>query len=118
MMETPDLLPNRLNFDAVVFCNCTMKELQWMAIGSLTLCILVLGICMKLIINMFLVGVAFAFPISVGITWMIAAWFQRVKQGRPKGYLKQRLLLWGEDKGFMPAIYVHRSGKWSVGRML
>ena len=114
--ETPDLLPNRLNFDAIVFCGCTMAELQAIGIFSLASSIIVFGTLMKILINIFMVGVAIAFPISIGISWMIASYFQRVKQGRPKGYLKQSILVWLDDKHLVPSIYVRRSGKWSVGR--
>ena len=115
-MQQPDLLPNRLNFDAVVFCGCTMKEIQTIAIISLTLCILVLGFLTKLLFNMFLVGMGLAFPVGVGITWLVAHLFQQLKQGKPKGYIKQRFILWCEDNKFIAPIYLRRSGKWSVGR--
>jgi len=117
-MDVPDLLPNRLNFDAIVFCGCTMKEMQVIALTSLTFCIVVFGSLMKLLINMFLVGVGIAFPLSVGLSWLIALFFQKAKQGKPKGFVKQTLLLWCEDKGLLAPIYIRRSGHWSVGRTL
>jgi conjugative transfer region protein (TIGR03750 family) len=117
-METPDLLPNRLNFDAIVFCGCTMKEMQVIAISCISLCVVTLGFLTKLLFNMFLIGVGLAFPIGVGVTWSVAMLFQRAKQGKPKGYIKQWLLLWCEDKRLLPAIYLRRSGKWSVGRFI
>jgi len=117
-MEKPDLLPNRLNFDAVVFCGCTMKEMQVIAMVSLSVCITVLGFLTLFLFNMFLVGVGLAFPIGVGVSWVIAHVFQQAKQGKPKGYVKQRLILWAEDNHFMSDIYLRRSGKWSVGRRI
>jgi len=115
-METLDLLPNRLNYDAIVFCGCTMKEMQVIAISCLVFCILVLGFLSKMLINMFLIGTGLAFPVGVGLSWGVAGVVQRIKHGKPKGYLKQKFLLWCEDRGIMPAIYVRRSGCWSVGR--
>lgn len=117
-MEMPDLLPNRLNFDAVVFAGCTMKEMQAIGIFSLITCILILGSLAKLLINMFLIGVGLAFPVAVGMSWGIAMIFQRAKQGKPKGYLKQRITLLLEDYYLISPIYLRRSGKWSVGRFI
>lgn len=115
-MQTPDLLPNRLNFDAVIFCGCTMKEMQVIAISCLAFCIITMGFLTKLLINMFLIGTGLAFPVGIGMSWGVALFAQRIKHGKPKGYMKQRFLLWCEDRGFVSAIYVRRSGKWSVGR--
>lgn len=115
-MKQPDLLANRLNFDAVVFCGCSMKEMQVMGIVSLLSCIFILGSLMKCFINLFLVGVGLAFPAAVGVTWILAHIFQKAKQGKPKGYWKQRFLLLLEDMGMMPPLYIRRSGYWSVGR--
>ncbi len=112
----PDLLAHRLNFDAVVFCGCTMKEMQAIAIVSLTLSSIVLGVLTKLLINMLLIGVGIAFPVAVGMTWSTAHVLQKIKQGKPPGYLKQVFLLQCERLGIMSAIYITRSGKWSVGR--
>lgn len=118
MTEMPDILPNRLNFDAIVFCGCTMKEMQVIAIFSLVTCIFLFGSFTKALFDMFLIGTGLAFPAAVGMSWGIALVFQRTKQGKPKGYLKQRILLCLEDYGLMPAIYIRRSGKWSVGRTI
>ncbi len=115
-IEAPDVLATRLNFDAIVFCGCTMKEMQVIGIVSLVFCILALGSLMKMLINLLLIGVGLAFPAAVGLTWVMAHLFQRIKQGKPKGYWKQWLLLVVDDIGLMPALYVRRSGYWSVGR--
>lgn len=114
----PDLLPNRLNFDAIVFCGCTMKEMQVIVFISLSFCILTLGFLTKCLFNMFLVGTGLAFPAGVGLSWVIALFIQRIKQGKPKGYMKQRFLLWCEDMGILSPVYIRRSGKWSVGRFI
>ena len=115
-METPDLLSNRLNFDAIVFCGCTMKEMQSIAITCLSVCIVLLSLLTKLAFNMLLIGVGVSFPVGVGVTWSVAMVFQRFKQGRPKGFVKQRLLLWLEDKRIQTSPFVRRSGKWSIGK--
>ena len=116
MQDTPDLLAHRLNFDVIVFAGCTMKEMQAIALTSLTLCILVLGFFTKIMLNMFLVGVGLAFPIAVGMSWGVALVFQKIKQGKPKGYVKQQILIWCADHQLIPPIYIKRTGKWSIGR--
>jgi conjugative transfer region protein (TIGR03750 family) len=118
MMEIPDLLPSRLNFDAVVFCGCTMKEMQLIALISLIVCILFLGLLSKLLIHMFLIGMGLAFPTAVGMSWGLALIFQRAKQGKPKGYVKQCVLLGLEKYKLIAPVYCRVSGKWSVGRYL
>lgn len=117
-MKVPDMLPTRLNFDAVVFCGCTMKEMQVLGISSLISSVVILGFVMKLLTGMFLIGVAFAFPITVVATWMGALVLQRLKQGKPKGYLKQAHLLWRERRGLGKSPFTTRSGKWSTWRYL
>lgn len=116
MQETSDLLAQRLNFDPAVFCGCTMKEMQIIGVNSLIICILLLGLLTKCILDMFMVGVGLAFPLAVGMSWGMALMLQQAKYGKPKGHVKQRFLLWCEDKGLTPAIYTRRSGRWSVGR--
>jgi conjugative transfer region protein (TIGR03750 family) len=113
----PDLLPHRLNFDAIVFCGCTMKEMQTIATICLTICILFLGLFTKWLLNMFLLGVGLSFPVAVGLTWCIAQVLQKYKQGKPKGYVKQKLMLWFEDLGLWQTPYVRRSGAWSIGKI-
>jgi conjugative transfer region protein (TIGR03750 family) len=71
---------------------------------------------MSMLIHLFLIGVGLAFPAAVGLSWVVAHLFQRIKQGKPKGYWKQRILLVVDDIGLMPALYVRRSGYWSIGR--
>jgi conjugative transfer region protein (TIGR03750 family) len=118
LSDNPDLLGHRLNFDPIIFCGCTLREMQVMGFSYLVICILMLGILFKCLINLFLVGVGLAFPVAVGLTWMIAQLFQRVKQGKPKGYWKQKCLLFLQNHKLLPEIYVCRSGYWSAGRNL
>jgi conjugative transfer region protein (TIGR03750 family) len=118
MEPQDDFLPNRLNFDAIIFCGCTFKEMQVIAISSLISCMVILGLLAKLLIGMLMVGIGFAFPASVGVSWFIAMIFQKAKQGKPKGYVKQKFNLWLEDKGIAKSLYTRRTGKWSVGRYL
>lgn len=113
-----DFLPNRLNFDAIVFAGCTMQELQIITISNLVINIILFGSITKLLFGMFLVGMGIAFPTTVGTTWCIAKILQRLKQGKPKGYVKQSILLWCENKGFLQTPFIRRSGKWTVGRFV
>ncbi|HEX4044064.1 MAG TPA: DUF3487 family protein [Gammaproteobacteria bacterium] len=114
--DETDLLAHRLNFDAVVFCGCTMKEMQTIVLISLGISIMILGLFTKILMNMFLVGVGLAFPLAVLESWGLALFFQKLKQGKPKGHVKQCFLLWCEDHGLIRPIYLRRSGKWSIGR--
>jgi conjugative transfer region protein (TIGR03750 family) len=114
----PDLLGHRLNFDPIIFAGCTLKEMQVIGCINLFICILGLGVAMKCLINLFLVGVGLAFPCAVGLTWMVAHSLQRIKQGKPNGYWKQKALWFLQNHGLLPEIYVCRSGYWSVGRNL
>ncbi len=117
-MDLPDILPNRLNFDAVVFCGCSMKEMQVIAFVSLIVCILFFGTILKLITHMFMIGVGLAFPAAVGMSWCLALLFQKAKYGKPKGFVKQGILLWLEDNHLISPVYIRHHGKWSVGRRL
>ena len=117
-MDIPDILPNRLNFDAAVFCGCSMKEMQVIAFISLIVCILFLGIATKLITHMFLIGVGLAFPAAVGMSWCLALLFQKAKYGKPKGFVKQHILLWLQDNRLLSPVYIRHSGKWFIGRLL
>ncbi len=118
MIEKDDFLPNRLNFDAIIFSGCTFKEIQVIAIVSLLFCMFVLGCLTELLFGMILIGVGLAFPVSGGLSWMIALILQKAKQGKPKGYLKQKIYLFFEDRGLLKTPYVRYSGKWSIGRYL
>lgn len=116
--EMPDLLPNRLNFDTIIFSGCTMKELQIFAIVSLISCMLILGFLTKCFFNMVLIGVGLAFPTAIGVAWFMAVIFQKAKQGKPKGYVKQAFLIYCEATGIYKSPYTRRSGKWSLGRRI
>jgi len=113
-----DLLPTRLNFDAIVFMGCTRKELIWLSLSSIISCALILGVLTKLMFGMLLVGVGLSFPVAVGVTCFGALTLQRLKQGKPKGYLKQSLLIRLERNGIQKSPFVTRSGKWSTERFL
>lgn len=118
MRSFEDFLPNRLNFDAIIFCGCTFKEMQVIAIVSLITTMVVLGFLTEWLIGMLMVGVGLAFPVSVGVAWTIAMIFQKAKQGKPKGYVKQKLYLWLEYKGLLKTPYIRYHGPWSIGRYL
>ena len=117
-MELPDLLPNRLNADAVVFMGCTMKELQWIVIGTLVASVTILGTLAAVFLDMFMVGAALSFPVTVAFTWIFAKFLQRLKQGRPKGYLKQRMWRFLVDVMGAESPYVRREGRWTLGKSL
>lgn len=115
--ELPDLLPNRLNDDAIAYLGCTLKEIQTMAIFNLIFSIIVLGFLCKALLGLFLVGMGFAFPATIGLTLLMMKGLQKAKQGKPRGYVKQTFLLWCEQKGICQTPYIRYSGQWSIGRL-
>ena len=115
--ELPDILASRLNFDVIAFRGNTRQEMIMISLISLFLTVLVLGTLAKLFIGMFLVGVGLSFPTAVPVGWGLATAMQKLKDGKPKGYIKQRLLLWLEDQGIKQSVFIRYSGKWSVIRL-
>ena len=115
-MNVPDLLPTRLNHDTIIFMGCSAKELQWIALFSLVLCMVLLSVLTQLLFGMFLVGVGFAFPSAVVVSCFFGSLLQRAKLGKPKGYVKQLFLIECEKLGLSTSVYIRRSGTWSLGR--
>lgn len=114
--DLPDLLPNRLNDNAVAYLGCTLKEIQLMAAINLVISILLLGFLFKLWLGLFLVGMGLAFPATIGLTIIMMRILQKAKQGRPRGYVKQSFLIRCEQLGIYKTPYIRYSGKWSIGR--
>ena len=114
--DVPDILASRLNFDVIVFRGNTRKEMIVIALVSLGFSVLVLGMLAKMLIGMFMVGVGLSFPAAIPVGWMFATVMQKLKDGRPKGYVKQQFQLWLDDQGIKPSPFVRYSGKWSVRR--
>lgn len=114
---TPDILASRLNFDVIVFRGNTRQEMMFIGILSLVITIFVLGSAMKLLLGMFLVGLGLSFPAAIPVGWCMASIMQKLKSGKPKGYVKQQFLLWLDRKGIKSAPYIDYSGKWMVRRV-
>lgn len=112
----PDILPNRLNFDAVVFCGCTMKEMQTIALVSLISCMVGCSLLAKIFFGLFLIGVGLAFPMTVAMSWCLALVLQRYKQGKPPGFTKQQAIMTLSRYGLAKSPYITDSIKWSLGR--
>lgn len=114
--NTPDILASRLNFDVIAFRGNTRKEMIVIGLVSLTVTVLILGTLTKLLFGLFLVGLGLSFPVAIPIGWAFATLMQKLKDGKPKGYVKQQFLLWLDSQGIKPAPFIRYSGKWSVRR--
>lgn len=114
--EMPDILASRLNFDVIAFRGNTRKEMIVIALISLALTVVMLGTIAKCLIGMFLVGVGLSFPAAIPVGWIFATIMQNLKDGKPKGYIKQQFQLWLEDQGIQSSPFIRYSGKWSVRR--
>lgn len=114
--DTPDILASRLNFDVVAFRGNTRQEMMIIGLVSLAVTVLVLGTLAKLFIGMFLVGLGVSFPAAIPIGWLLATIMQKLKDGKPKGYVKQQFLLWLDKQGIKPAPFIRYTGKWHVRR--
>ena len=117
-MDEYDLIPNRLNFDAIVFHSCTMKEIQAVVFISLISSIALFGTLFEWWFGLFLAGMGLAFPATVALTWLITRFIQKLKQGKPKGWVKQKRALLLEDWGVKSSPYIRYSGYWTVGGRL
>lgn len=115
--DTPDILASRLNFDVVSFRGNTRKEMMLIGIVSLILTVLVFGTLTKLFLGLFLVGLGFSFPAAIPVGWLIATVMQKLKDGKPKGYVKQRFLLWLDAQGIKSSPFIRYEGKWFVRRI-
>ncbi len=116
--ELPDILASRLNFDVIAFRGNTRQEMIVIGLISLGLTSLTLASLTKIFLGMLLVGVGLSFPLSIPVGWAFATIMQKFKDGKPKGYVKQRFLLWCENQGIRQSPYIRHSGKWSVRRFL
>ena len=114
--DTPDILASRLNFDVIAFRGNTRKEMMVIGLVSLAVTVLVLGTLAKLLIGMFLVGLGLSFPAAIPVGWAFATLMQKLKDGKPKGYVKQQFQLWLDDQDIKPSPFIRYSGKWSVRR--
>lgn len=114
--DLPDVLPNRLNDNAVAYLGCTLKEIQRLAMMNLVLSIVLLGFLFKVWLGLFLVGMGFAFPATIGLTMVMMKGLQKAKQGKPRGFVKQTFLLWCEQRGIYQSPFIRHDGKWSIGR--
>ena len=115
-LEPPDILASRLNVDVVAFRGNTRKEMMVIGIVSLVITILLLGTLAKLLIGFFLVGLGLSFPAAIPVGWVVATVMQKIKEGKPRGYVKQQCLLWLDTQGVRASPFVRYSGKWSVRR--
>lgn len=114
--DPPDILASRLNFDVIVFRGNTRQEMIVIGVTSLLVTLAILGILAKLLLNMFLIGLGLSFPAAIPVGWLMATIMQSYKDGKPKGYVKQQLLLWLDEQGLKSSPFIRREGNWSVRR--
>ena len=111
-----DILASRLNFDVIVFRGNTRKEMILIALISLSITALLLGILSKLLIGMFMIGVGVSFPAAIPVGWGFATLMQKLKSGKPKGYVKQQFQLWLDHQGIKQSPFIKYCGYWSIHR--
>lgn len=116
--EIPDMLAVRLNFDVIAFRGNTRQEMIVISVSSLLSLVLIFGILTHIFFGMFLIGVGLSFPLAIPVGWMFATLMQKLKDGKPKGYVKQRLLLWLDKEGIKRSPFIRHTGPWSVRRLL
>jgi len=112
----PDILASRLNFDVVSFRGNTRQEMILIGVMILILTVSVLGLLTKLLFGLFLVGLGLSFPAAIFVGWIFATVMQKLKDGKPKGYVKQQFFLWLDSQGIKPSPFIRYSGKWQVRR--
>ncbi|MBX9706099.1 MAG: TIGR03750 family conjugal transfer protein [Gammaproteobacteria bacterium] len=117
MNELDDILASRLNFDVIVFRGNTRQEMIFIGLISLAITVLIMGTLAKLFIGMFLVGVGVSFPLAIPVGFAFASIMQKLKDNKPKGYVKQQFILWLDKHGIKHAPFIRRSGKWQVRRV-
>lgn len=115
--DTPDILASRLNFDVIVFRGNTRQEMMVIGLISLGSTIIILGTIAKILLGMFLIGLGLSFPAAIPVGWIMATVMQRLKSDKPKGYVKQRFLLWCDDHNIKSSPFIRYSGYWSVKRV-
>jgi len=114
--QIPDILASRLNFDVIAFRGHTRQEMMAIGFFSLAITILILGTLTKCLWGLFLVGFGLSFPAAIPLGWAIATLLQKLKQGKPKGYVKQSLFIWLDQQGLKKAPFLRRTGPWSIKR--
>jgi len=116
--DCPDILASRLNVEVISFRGNTRREMMVISLVSLIVTVLLLGLLTKLLLGLFLVGVGLSFPVAIPVGWVLATVMQKLKDGKPTGYVKQATLLWLDRHGLKPAPFVRYSGRWSTRRFL
>jgi len=114
--ELPDILASRLNFDVIAFRGNTRKEMIIIGFISIGFTSFLLATLTKILFGMLLIGVGLSFPLAIPVGWALATLMQKLKDDKPKGYVKQQLLLWLENEGIKRSPYIRYTGKWSVKR--
>lgn len=114
--DFPDILASRLNFDVVSFRGNTRKEMIVIGVGSFILVSFIFSIFFKLFLGLFLIGFGLSFPITIPVGWLVSTIIQKLKDGKPKGYVRQKLLIWFDTQGIKISPFVQYSGKWQVRR--
>lgn len=118
MPQDIDILASRLNFDVIAFRGNTRQEMIFIGLISWISTAIILGILAKWLIGLFMLGIGLSFPVSIAVGWCLATIMQKFKAGKPKGYVKQKLLLFLEKQGIKKSPFIRYTGKWSIYRSL
>tara|TARA_R110000868_G_scaffold266583_1_gene525842 strand:- start:60220 stop:60585 length:366 start_codon:yes stop_codon:yes gene_type:complete len=114
-----DFLPNRLNYDPVVFKGCSAKEIVYIALFWLALSLPLLMVTVQILFGAAIFGAAAGIVVMAALTYLTCTVFEKLKRGQEKGYLQQLFVLKMERKRLLPNTgLIRRTGAWFPGRYL
>lgn len=118
MHDEIDFLPNRLNYDAIVFKGCNANELKVIAASCLLLCCVICALLLSMIADNAIYGVALGLMLGFGMTYVTCSILETVRAGQEAGYLQQLIALNCYHWGISRSPVIRRSGYWMIGRGL
>ena len=117
MNQEVDMLPNRLNYDPVIFKGCSLPEFLLVTGICLSVTCFALGIIGHILLGNFIYGVALGFIVGGGLVYLMCGYLQRLRRDQEIGYLMQCLHSMCYQKGLsLGADIIRRSGVWMAGR--
>lgn len=111
--DNPLLMADRVDIEPPILLGCSYSELVQLVI-FLTAVNLPLAVSIAVALGkpLLFLGIVVVFDV-VGV-WKGAAWFQRLKRGRPDHYYVHRARLWAAGMGLIRTAIVRRSGAWDI----
>lgn len=118
MLERPDFLLNRLNYEPIQWMGCSQSEVTMLSaiIGGPIL--LIGGLFGYLAWGNIPFGMVPALLVSVAAIFIGMKVVTRIKRDKEPGFLQQVITDKLESSGVKKTDIIRRSGYWSVGEML